>query len=82
MADMTRIVTAVIAITVRDYPALPEIDVCHRAGFSSCADDRRVHRRYRCSQRVRSDPFGSHADGHCRHPYGCCQAHHKQELMA
>ena len=44
MADMGRIVAAVIAITVRTDMAEPYCDVCYRAGFSSCSYDCRVHR--------------------------------------
>ena len=47
MADMGRIVGAVIAITVSADKAYPYCGVCYRAGQRSCAYDRRVHRRFR-----------------------------------
>ena len=72
MADMTRIVTAVIAITVRDYKLRFVNDECYRFGFSSCAHDRRVHRRIRCTCRLCSDPWRRDAHGNCRYSDGCC----------
>lgn len=82
MADMSRIVAAVIAITVSADRAEPYCGVCYCAGQRACSYDSRIHRRRWSSRRVHSDPWGSHADGNRWYPYGCCPPDHQQELMA
>lgn len=74
MADMTRIVTAVIAITVRVHQS----DIgfmggdCYRAGLSACAYDCRVHRNIRRTCRVQRYSWCGHAYGNRWNSDGCC----------
>ena len=82
MADMTRIVTAVIAITVRDTGREAQIDERYCAGFRSCAYNRGIHGRHWRTERVCGHPVCGHADGYRWHPYGRSQTHYQQVMSA
>ena len=82
MADMTRIVTAVIAITVRDIGREAQVDDRYCAGFRPRAHNRRVHWRQWRTGRLCGHPVCGHADGYRWHPYGRGQTHYQQVMSA
>ena len=82
MADMTRIVTAVIAITVRDTGREAQIDERYCAGFRPCAHDRGIHWRQWRTGRICGYPVGRHAHGYRGHSDGRGQTHYQQVMSS
>lgn len=80
MADMTKIVGAVIAITVRGYIVSSRSGKCD-CNFFSFGSHYRGRDRIRWSPcRVEIPAFCNHRTCCCGYYDGCCQAHFQQEL--